>query len=94
MHGFPRYHMLVPGFPWYPMQDPSRDSANRKKNRLSGEDGSSESDDESRKSDEEGSEYDEKAETTPIENKKCKKGKYWNMPPLLKTPFLDINSKK
>ncbi|GJW50949.1 hypothetical protein Tco_0092300 [Tanacetum coccineum] len=34
------------------------------------EDGSSESGDESRKSDEEGSEYDEKAETTPIENKK------------------------
>ncbi|GJU17683.1 zinc finger, CCHC-type containing protein [Tanacetum coccineum] len=54
--------------------------------RLSGEDESSESDDESSESDEEGSESDEDEETTPVENKNCKVDKFWNMPPLLKTP--------
>ncbi|GKC17377.1 hypothetical protein Tco_1014159, partial [Tanacetum coccineum] len=47
--------------------------------RLSGEDESSESDDESSESDEDGSE-----ETTPVENKNCKKNKFWNMPPYSK----------
>ncbi|GJX17955.1 transposase, MuDR, MULE transposase domain protein [Tanacetum coccineum] len=92
MHGFPGNLMYVPGFPGYPTQDPQSDSADHKKQsfrekvmgsvsgkvkRLSGED-------ESRKSDEEGSEYDD-TETTPVENKKCKKDKFWNMPPILKT---------
>nr|GEW57020.1 hypothetical protein [Tanacetum cinerariifolium] len=62
--------------------------------RLYSEDESSEFDDESRKSDKEDSELDEDVKTTPVENKNCKKDKFWNMPPLLKTPVLDINSKK
>ncbi|GJY35921.1 reverse transcriptase domain-containing protein [Tanacetum coccineum] len=61
--------------------------------RLSGEDESSESDDESSESDEEGSESDEDEETTLVENKNCKVDKFWNMPPLLKTPVLDIKKK-
>ncbi|GJR16915.1 ankyrin repeat-containing protein [Tanacetum coccineum] len=61
--------------------------------RLSGEDESSESDDESSESDKEGSESDEDEETTPVENKNCKVDKFWNMPPLLKTPVLDIKKK-
>ncbi|GKE57980.1 hypothetical protein Tco_1497165, partial [Tanacetum coccineum] len=55
--------------------------------RLSGEDESSEYD-------EEVSESDEDAETTPVANKNFKEDKFWNMPPLLKTPVLDIKIKK
>nr|GEV41405.1 hypothetical protein [Tanacetum cinerariifolium] len=66
----------------------------RKVKRLYGEDKSSESDDESSESNEESSECDEDVEATPVENKNCKKDKFWNMPPLLKTPFLDIKLKK
>nr|GEW27724.1 hypothetical protein [Tanacetum cinerariifolium] len=51
---------------------------------LSGEDESSEFDDESSESDEEVSESDDDAETTPVENKKFKKDKFWNMPPCSK----------
>ncbi|GJZ33263.1 hypothetical protein Tco_0578699 [Tanacetum coccineum] len=47
--------------------------------RLSGEDESSESD--------------EDAETTPVANKNFKEDKFWNMPPLLKTPVLDMKKK-
>ena len=61
--------------------------------RLSGEDESSESDDESSESDEEVSESDDVAKTTPVENKNLKEDKFWNMPPLLKTPVLDIKKK-
>ncbi|GJU82231.1 putative reverse transcriptase domain-containing protein [Tanacetum coccineum] len=43
---------------------------------------------------EEGNESDEEgSETTPVENKNCKEDKFWNMPPLLKTPVLDIKKK-
>nr|GEV96830.1 hypothetical protein [Tanacetum cinerariifolium] len=38
----------------------------------------------------ESSESDEDAETTPIANKNFKEDKFWNIPPLLKTPVLDI----
>ncbi|GJY94002.1 ankyrin repeat-containing protein [Tanacetum coccineum] len=48
--------------------------------RLSGEDESSESD--------------EDAETTPVANKNFKEDTFWNMPPLLKTPVLDIKKKR
>ncbi|GKG40992.1 hypothetical protein Tco_0470204, partial [Tanacetum coccineum] len=61
--------------------------------RLSGDDESSESDDEGSESDEEGSESDEDEETTLVENKNYKVDKFWNMPPLLKTPVLDIKKK-
>nr|GEZ87753.1 hypothetical protein [Tanacetum cinerariifolium] len=61
---------------------------------LASKDESSESDDESSESDEEGSESDEDDETTPVENKNCKVDKFWSMPPLLKTPVLDIKKKK
>ncbi|GJW95814.1 transmembrane 9 superfamily member 11-like protein [Tanacetum coccineum] len=104
MHGFSKNPVYVPGFLRYPIQDPQSDSANRKNKqvvgspkhkkpsvfgkvkRLSSEDESSESDDES-------SESDEDEETTPVENKNCKVDKFWNMPPLLKTPVLDIKKK-
>ncbi|GJY61255.1 hypothetical protein Tco_0461912, partial [Tanacetum coccineum] len=87
MHGFSENPVYVPGFLGYPMHDPQSDSANRKNKQ------SSESDDESSESDEEGSESDEDEETTPVENKNCKVDKFWNMPPLLKTPVLDIKKK-
>ncbi|GJT18436.1 transmembrane 9 superfamily member 11-like protein [Tanacetum coccineum] len=108
MHGFSGNPMYVPGFLGYPMQDPQSDSANErdllddeklrpfgekimgsvfgKVKRLSGEDESSEYD-------EEVSESDEDAETTPVANKNFKEDKFWNMPPLLKTPVLDIKKK-
>nr|GEU43164.1 ankyrin repeat-containing protein [Tanacetum cinerariifolium] len=57
------------------------------------DDESSESDEESSESDEEGSESDEDDETTPFENKNFKVDKFWSMPPLLKTPVLDIKKK-
>nr|GEY41626.1 retrovirus-related Pol polyprotein from transposon TNT 1-94 [Tanacetum cinerariifolium] len=41
----------------------------------------------------ESSESDEDAETTPVANKNFKEDKFWNMPPLLKTPVLDIKKK-
>nr|GEV77892.1 hypothetical protein [Tanacetum cinerariifolium] len=41
----------------------------------------------------EGSESDEDDETTPVENNNCKVDKFWSMPPLLKTPVLDIKKK-
>ncbi|GKD57924.1 hypothetical protein Tco_1291311, partial [Tanacetum coccineum] len=44
-------------------------------------------------SDDESSESDEDEETTPVENKNCKVENFWNMPPLLKTPVLDIKKK-
>ncbi|GJS72613.1 transmembrane 9 superfamily member 11-like protein [Tanacetum coccineum] len=86
--------MYVPGFPRYHMQDPQSDLANRKKTGsvlrkvkiLSGEDKSSESNDES-------SESDEDTETTLVENKSFKEDKFWIMPPILKTPVLDIKKK-
>ncbi|GJX85637.1 hypothetical protein Tco_0336411 [Tanacetum coccineum] len=98
MHEFSENPMYVPGFLGYPMQDPQSDSANRKNKqvvgspkhkkpsvfgkvkRLSGEDESSESD--------------EDAETTPVANKNFKEDKFWNMPPLLKTPVLDMKKKE
>nr|GEU87974.1 hypothetical protein [Tanacetum cinerariifolium] len=61
--------------------------------RLASKDESSESDDESSESDEEGSESDKDEETIPVENKNCKVDKLWSMPPLLKTPVLDIKKK-
>ncbi|GJY74236.1 hypothetical protein Tco_0478667 [Tanacetum coccineum] len=97
MHGFSENPVYVPGFLGYPMQDPQSDSANRKNKqvvgspkhkkpsvfgkvkRLSGEDESSESD--------------EDAKTTPVANKNFKEDKFWNMPPLLKTPVLDRKKK-
>nr|GEU57716.1 transposase, MuDR, MULE transposase domain protein [Tanacetum cinerariifolium] len=62
--------------------------------RLCGEDESSDSDDESNESDEEGSESDEDAKTTPAEYKNYKEDKFWNMPPLLKTPVPNIKNLK
>nr|GEU89762.1 hypothetical protein [Tanacetum cinerariifolium] len=59
--------------------------------RLASKDESSESDEEISESDDEGSESDEDA--TPVENKNCKVDKFWSMPPLLKTPVLDIKKK-
>nr|GEY67362.1 hypothetical protein [Tanacetum cinerariifolium] len=64
MHGFSENPVYVPGFLWYPMQDPQSYSANRKTSK----DENSESDEESSESDEEGSESDEDDETTPVEN--------------------------
>nr|GFA68659.1 hypothetical protein [Tanacetum cinerariifolium] len=61
--------------------------------RLASKDESSEYDDESSESDEEGNKSDEDEETTPIENKNCKVDTFWSMPPLLKTPVLDIKKK-
>nr|GEY51564.1 hypothetical protein [Tanacetum cinerariifolium] len=42
----------------------------------------------------ESSESDEDAKTTPAMNKNFKEDKFWNMPPLLKTPVLDIKKKE
>nr|GEX43061.1 hypothetical protein [Tanacetum cinerariifolium] len=75
------------------VEEPQSDSANRKIKRLAGKDESSESNYESSESDEEGSESDEDEETTPIENKNYKVDKFWSMPPVLKTPVLDIKKK-
>nr|GEY46410.1 hypothetical protein [Tanacetum cinerariifolium] len=62
--------------------------------RLASKDESSKSDEESSESDEEDSESDEDDETTPVENKNCNVDKFWSMPPLLKTPVLDIKKKE
>nr|GEV60824.1 hypothetical protein [Tanacetum cinerariifolium] len=88
MHGFSENPVYVPGFLGYHMQDPQSDSTNHKSKQ------NSESDDESSESDEDGSESDEDEETTPVENKICKVDKFWSMPPLLKTPVLDIKKKE
>ncbi|GJT41362.1 transmembrane 9 superfamily member 11-like protein [Tanacetum coccineum] len=69
-----------------PFGEKIMDSVFGKVKRLSGEDESSESD-------EEVSESDEDAKTTPAANKNFKQDKFWNMPPLLKTPVLDIKKK-
>nr|GFB22331.1 hypothetical protein [Tanacetum cinerariifolium] len=60
MHGFSENPVYVPGFLG-------------EVKRLASKDESSESDDESSESDEEGSESDKDDETTPVENKNCKK---------------------
>nr|GEX07352.1 hypothetical protein [Tanacetum cinerariifolium] len=81
MHEFSENPVYVPAFL-------------RKVKRLASKDESSESDYESSESDEGDSESDEDEETTPVENKNCKVDKFRIMPPLLKTPVLDIKKKE
>ncbi|PWA45001.1 hypothetical protein CTI12_AA520980 [Artemisia annua] len=45
-------------------------------------------------SEDESSEFDKDVETAPTENNESMKDNFWLMPPLLKTPVLDINRKK
>nr|GEZ25447.1 MLO-related protein [Tanacetum cinerariifolium] len=86
------------------VEDPQSDSPNRKSKQVVGSLKHKKpsvfgkvkrlaSKDESSESDEESSESDEDEKTTPVENNNCKVDKFWSMPPLLKTPVIDIKKK-
>nr|GEW32633.1 Gag-Pol polyprotein [Tanacetum cinerariifolium] len=87
------------------VEDPQSDSPNRKSKQVVGSLKHKKpsvfgkvkrlaSKDESSESDEESSESDEDEKTTPVENNNCKVDKFWSMPPLLKTPVIDIKKKE